>query len=100
MTPKEILIAARQKITPPQCWTQGAASRDATGKQAMIGDVAVSWCLIGAVREVSYSGELDSADDAIAMMREAAQGSVADFNDTHTHQEVLALFDKAIAEAP
>ena len=33
------------------------------------------------------------------LLRKTAWGSIADFNNTHTHKDVLRLFDEAIAKA-
>lgn len=98
MTPKEILIAARQKITPPQCWTQGESARNIHNEPTAPDSLgAVCWCAIGACEAVSSDRFV--VGGALTQLNRHVRGT-ADFNDTHTHQEVLALFDKAIAAAP
>lgn len=104
MTVKEVLVQARQKIDAPEKWTQGAFGRNADGDYLGLCDPsACRWCVAGAVCEVAESSPLEDA--AIAVLAElvpkppptAMDGSVAHFNDTHTHAEVLALLDRAIA---
>jgi hypothetical protein len=99
MTPLETLKAARQLISDPAKWTQGAQSRDKLGHPyAFDTDKAVCWCALGAIERVAgrYSSERFEASTKLRSI--SPKGLVIDFNDTHTHAEVLALFDAAIAE--
>ena len=97
MTPLETLKAARQLITDPAKWTQGWLARNALGEHADVdSSSAVCFCSIGAlcrVGSVAYYGAQRILE------RNISDGlSLGWFNDTHTHAEVLALFDAAIAE--
>ena len=107
MTPLETLKAARQLITDPAKWTQGELARDAEGNVSYVGsESATCWCLMGAIFHVVRADKPTAADarrshsDAALELLSAAnrKKSVVRFNDTHTHAEVLALFDAAIAE--
>ena len=95
----EVLRAARAKIEKPEHWTQGVLSRDANGTPSFYAAAhtkAVCWCASGAI--FSAAGESDPLD-ALDAFRSMINGSIPQFNDTHTHAEVLAAFDKAIAAA-
>ena len=106
MKPSEVLRAARAKIEKAENWTQGEYGRDARGRVADV-MVACSRCSVGAVFAVC--AEVRSAPETRAwnLLREQVPGyseswvydPVVAFNDTSTHAEVLALFDRAIAAA-
>ena len=100
LTPVEILRAARALIADPARWTQGEDARDACGSPAWAGrhaSSAVCWSADGALMHVERDkNSFWPARDALV----AAMGaSAVVFNDTHTHAEVLAAFDRAIALA-
>jgi hypothetical protein len=99
MTPLETLKAARQLITDPAKWTQGVSARNKAKKGVCpLAEDAVCFCSLGAIRNVV--GNDDESFDVAwdALHDNSPIGLVAAFNDTHTHAEVLALFDAAIAE--
>jgi hypothetical protein len=62
------------------------------------------YCLVGALRAVAgpagpaYRAAYDWLSTAAAA-RSRLGGNPEDFNDTHTHREVLALLDQVIADA-
>lgn len=103
MTRHEILTAARERITPRERWTQGALKREDG-----------SMCAIGSIVDVmggslASEGRWTPAMDAIQGLSEAIPSDthsiyggnpvgnpVASYNNTHSHQEVLAWFDQAI----
>ena len=95
MTTLQTLKAAREKITDPLRWTQGTWARDVQGWPVERDGDAACWCAWGAVTSVKagVGAELAACDE----LHKSAGGSFIAFNDTHTHAEVLALFDKAIA---
>lgn len=96
ITVKEVLIAARAKIEDPKNWTQGECARDSKGKEVHSrNERAVCWCSIGAIAHAS--GFYYGFDKTIAALESVIPGSISTFNDTHTHAEVLAKFDEAIA---
>lgn len=99
MSVKEGLIKARAKVE--EGWCQGAAARDKGGLAvAATSSDATRFCILGAINAarldngVSVIGEL-----YCALKCEAGESSLAGFNDApgRTQEEVLALFDKAIA---
>lgn len=95
-----VLRKARAKIEQPERWTQRVFARNRAGVvvHPTDGD-AVCWCAAGAT---SYSAPntcvLGTAWNALDAAAQALGGSgVTTWNDDHTHAEVLALFDAAIA---
>lgn len=98
----ETLVAARKLIEDPLHWTQAQFARTIADRQripwveiAKVDPAMCSFCALGAcwrAREKDYTYEDEAALQAV--MGDA----VGEFNDTHTHAEVLAAFDAAIAE--
>jgi hypothetical protein len=87
----------------PHRWTTGSLARDAAGEPRKPGDEGVTcFCVMGALAFVTgatWGSEPDNYTAALAGIYEVVDGSIARFNDTHTYEEVLALFDKAIEAA-
>jgi hypothetical protein len=100
MTPLETLKAARQLISDPAKWTQGDFARDADGNEVNPNnDLATCYCSFGAIQFVNKESTWITASrhlDGLCLSKFGISLDV--FNDTHTHVEVLALFDAAIAE--
>jgi len=99
MTPVEILKDARELISVPERWTQGANAR--TKKGMPIGSAehnAVCWCALGAIGKNSLPSSTEKLE-AICFLVRQIDVAVSAFNDEHTHPEVVALFDRAIAAA-
>jgi hypothetical protein len=91
----EILKAARAKIEKPECWTQDFYARSASGKKVVArSPAAVCWCSYGALQSVMKAKLLPI--EIVLLLERPMHGCIADFNDTHTHAEVLAAFDAAI----
>lgn len=88
-TTLDILIGARKLIEKPENWL----NRAPTGSNRNCAATAI-WKTRGSKRDPDLERAGYQAYDALA----DAMGVkiVADFNDTHTHAEVLAAFDKAI----
>lgn len=95
MTILETLKAVRMKITPKKCWTQGALARNlATNRPVKPNSPKASaWCMEGAIRAVNPNGALMAIKGNHWPVNFCAQV----FNDSHTHAEVLAVIDAAIA---
>lgn len=93
---KDSLIRARARIADPEHWTQGVVARGKSGRSVRPrGKAACKWCAVGAVvKEVSYFSAQTRCISALSAVCGTLLGT---FNDTHTHAEVLALFDAAIA---
>jgi len=98
MTPLEALTAARERISTPERWTQGAEARDAEGNSVEPwGAKAVRWCMIGAIQHVS----LIIIFRPFTLLVRAIGDPLADIaewqdNPERTHTDVLATFDRAI----
>ncbi len=84
MTTREVLIEARKAIANPNGWCQEQSRSGA----AVCAERAI-------FDQAETVGEAHRALDAIPLPGEA----LFHFNDTHTHAEVLALFDRAIEAA-
>ena len=100
MTPREVLVKARALISDPERWCQYHYAVDSAG--VMLGDYtspdAERWCSYAAIM-LNGQPHWQSSGDAIDRLHNVVGCSISHFNDTHTHAEVLAAFDKAIAEA-
>jgi hypothetical protein len=104
MTPalstREVLVEARRLIEDPSNWSQRKFACTETGRSCgIVSPRAVAWCAEGAcvlaARRAQY-GELyliDKLSEAIG------NGSVSLFNDSSSHADVLAAFDRAIEAA-
>ena len=103
MTTLKVLTAARAKIADKKNWTQGwfALRLDGDGilrDTDSMSTSAVCWCSTGAIRVVlQVDDHTDLPPDLISAFCMGSAGDIEDFNDTHTHAEVLAAFDQAIA---
>lgn len=79
----EILIAARKLIEKPENWCQGEY-KSSSG----------SFCMAGALRHVA---NIHSWIRLYHLLGEfTGEESGVGFNDHHTHEEVLSVFDQAI----
>lgn len=99
MTPLETLKAARLLITDPAKWTQGEYARDADGNEVRAwSEDATCFCAYGAIQRVTEHEDSEADFFLMKTCIDKFQLEVITLNDTHTHAEVLALFDAAIAE--
>lgn len=82
--PRDVLVAARQKIERPEKWGQGfGADRPGT------------MCAADAILATSKKFYRPCC---MAIIAATGAYNVTSFNDTHTHAEVLAAFDRAIEQ--
>lgn len=101
VTPAQILqnlIDGRALIANEANWIQGTNARDAEGNRVdSISEAAVCYCSAGALMAVTPYTVPAAMKlwDAIKAITGEAIGPVG-YNDTHTHAEVLAVWDKAI----
>lgn len=102
-TPVDILRAARALIDTPEKWTQKAYARDPSGfKVESNNPHAVCFCSLGAIKR-------ENQDEVVnyfvrSWLRGALPSdfeSILRYNDhpDTTHDDVLALFDRAILSA-
>ena len=123
MSTREILTRARKLITDRDRWIQLASAENADGERVQAGcDGAVKFCMLGAIDRVSTIADnplpairygLSCRGEAIRALYRALPGdftecsattnrqNIAEFNDSRErdHSEVLAVFDRAIAQA-
>jgi len=101
----EVLKAARERISDPERWTRGRLSDtcqfidEGFEIEAPIVREGTCWCVMGALVCESCSEEdFNAAADAWvrASSRISGTGGGAGFNDSHGHDEVLAVFPLAI----
>lgn len=108
-TTAEILQKARDLISDEKNWNQGDYGR-ASGKP--VGIIANQrlptdtdcFCAVGAIAWVSDATVNEAERSAAwkflnAETNSAEMNEIHEFNDTHTHAEVLDLFDRAIKRA-
>ncbi len=83
------LVKARALISNKENWLQGDYCR------------ADQYCALGAIKKVGRYQDDVAAEREIRLLRAAIPGGkrkwVHLYNDRHTHEEVLALFDRAIS---
>lgn len=98
----EILRAARERITPEEAWTQGRLSDVVKFGYAAPEEFEGSTCFCAMGALMYEAPDERSFHEAADLFGMATRDEVtdarkfADFNDSHTHAEVLAVFDKAI----
>ena len=96
MTTLETLVKARMRITPRDAWIMRWFARDSTNKDCKsTAPEACKWCSAGAINSLASSDEI--RDECHAHLKKFMGGNIAEFNDRHTHAEVLTAFDEAIA---
>ena len=96
---KEVLMRARELIAWEENWCQGVAARDKNGREVEpMSELANSWCAVGAIRKVCVDRGVAPYDIVAALKKELGYGyTLPGFNDSHSHDEVLAVFDRAIS---
>lgn len=95
----EILIEAKKKIDTPEKWTKRTLARDSKNQEVDFDSKnAVCFCSIGALEvEFREKGIPNSTWYSCIKALNAGMGLyIADFNDTHTHEEVMGAWDRAI----
>lgn len=105
MDATKLLVMARERITEPEHWTQGAWYIDQCGKRTPFHKDAYAYCALGAL----HAGEADDeiCEQAYYYLLCAVYDvgielpdlvTITGFNDAActTHADVLALYDRAI----
>ncbi len=108
---RDQLEAVYKLIEKPENWTQGHYALDAAGQPILnddgdeiesenvaLNDNAACWCIWGAAYKCGITRRDD--DDFVAVLGFTDVCQPNDFNDSHTHAEVLALLQSAIERAP
>lgn len=96
-----LLMAGRMLISDPGAWTTGDYAKTAKGNGTYATNLkACSWCSVGALLCVDKGAGINAAyATARRHLEQQMKGAITVFNDTHTHAEVLAAWDRAIAKA-
>lgn len=105
MTVKEGFEGLRALLEDPDRWTQGANALDEEGKMLFWGTnpEAVSWCINGGIHLIADRVSTPDGRPLSGMMRRSLMlhietSRIGAFNDSHSHEEVIALFDKILEE--
>ncbi len=102
--PRAFADRVLKRISQPENWTQRAAARTATGAVCPVWDPdAVCWCLIGACQIEAHASKDWNAyslfsrllDDKV--FEKTGSGGI-EFNDNHSHAEVLGKVKEAMEE--
>jgi hypothetical protein len=103
MKASQLLIQAKALITDPEHWTQGVYARTHKDGQDTNSyhPEAVCFCSLGALHRVTKDPLTFEAYYMAKRRLSKAMGhqSIAGFNDTHPHAEVMVAWDEAIALA-
>lgn len=108
MKTSQVLMKAKELIATPDTWTKDELAKDAFGVATdPLGPNARCYCSIGAVIKAHHFYGSPAGTRGRAYLSRAVREiapetpvpPVSDYNDTRTHEEVLAMFDKAIALA-
>lgn len=92
----QLLRDAAALIEDPKRWTQKAYARDHRGETVAIDNpAATSWCVIGAMTYVEQRTSNTHAFDLAADRLRDIVSDIPNFNDTHTHDEVLRAMREA-----
>jgi hypothetical protein len=100
-TVREVLVRTRERIERPDHWCQHVGALAADRRVVRPADPdACRWCLSSALFDDRGADPYGNATiGAGALLARLVPGrDVIRFNDTHTHAEVLALLDFAIAQ--
>lgn len=100
MTPSQILRKAKALIDTPEKWTKGTTARNSSGVAVSASDnFAICFDSFGALVKLDLNKY--QSIEAVNYLHDAFNigGGVVKFNDTHTHAEVMAKWDEAIALA-
>ena len=99
MKPSEMIKACKAKISTPAQWTTSSFARTKDGFPVMPrSKEAVCFCSLGAIENVYLFNSLPYRI-VKSRLEVALDGRITAFNDTHTHEEVMSVWDKAIATA-
>lgn len=99
MSAIDLLIDAKELIADRESWCQHVDALDADGAPAMdTGRAPVAFCALGALSHAADLADAALIVKATACLAEViGTPNIADWNDSHTHHEVIDAFDEAIA---
>ncbi len=99
MTTLAVLKAGRALIADEKKWTRDEYALDRYGRSIEPHfKRAVCFCSAGSLSHVTGIpiGKIEARNPAWQLLDDETQ-NISEFNDTHTHAEVLAAWDRAIA---
>ena len=102
MDTKEILIKAKGLIDSPEKWCKGGFAVDINNHIVSVkSESAVCWCAGGATRKFTGMHNWQVGEVALSRFKPSGFNSVFGYNDhpDTTHEDIMNLFDKAIAAA-
>lgn len=104
LTTLDILKKGRELIADPARWTQGAFARNKWDDRCdPSSNYAKCFCCAGALIAVSGLNEIEAFESGALAALEVAAGKngkradLASYNDSHSHDLIVALWDRAIA---
>ena len=102
MNARQALLQIRSLLSDPVRWSKGAPARNAQGYSIGAQDpTATCYCVVGATYKVAQ-GKVDGTVylAAIEKLRQTQDVALAIglYNDSLTHQQLLAWIDRAIKE--
>ncbi|MBD9544279.1 hypothetical protein IB276_33070 [Ensifer sp. ENS04] len=99
MTPLDLLTEAQKLIRDPKHWTQGVYARNKDGNEVSSRNPdAVCFCSMGAIYVAAGEHLYEKPHlEAVRLLNTVIDidAGIPRFNDTHTHEEVMELFDRA-----
>ena len=95
-----ILEKALALIDAPQKWCRGANARNKKGEiRYSYDEDAVSFCSLGALRRTCYDTKLQGECIRILRNGMGILVGIGEWQDSHSHEEVMAAWKRAIAKA-
>jgi hypothetical protein len=92
-----VLRAAKSLIATPETWCRGASARNGRGNRVAVESPnAVQFCATGAVIKIVRGDAAEFFGPFHVLEWSAPNWSITEFNDFHSHSEVMAAFDRAI----
>lgn len=96
VTPKELYLAARERISDPNRWMQGGYATNIKGHYTdSDAPDAVCWCSAGSIR--SFNPPPYIARRVYDALNRACGEPLVMYNDNHTHDEVMDMWNRAEA---
>lgn len=93
----QILAVRNVRALIESGWCQNQMAVDADDVEVPYNSPrACKWCLLGAIYQVSATMGLNLMEFQRLFHRRTLHFDLAKYNDTHTHEEVLALLDNVI----
>lgn len=103
MKTSELLIQAKAVIADPAKWAQNTYAKNSQGVRVGADNPdAICFCSVGALQKISpkcYGAYALEVWQAMELLDDGCSEDILAYNDTHTHAEVMDVWDKAIQMA-